>query len=100
MTWIEDHERFELTGEQPSWTSANPLVPETYRLDLDFVCFTNAENLADLTGYEYVEGRARLVGGESETAWGDHAWCVTADGVVVDPYFEWKFPEKVIEYER
>lgn len=75
------------------------MVPADYRLDLEYVCFTNAQNLADLTGYTYVEGKARFQGDTTTNAWGHHAWCVTADGVVVDPYFEWMFPNQAIEYQ-
>lgn len=93
-----DRDRYDRDGIQPKWRSRNPLVPAGYRLDLEYVCFTNAENLSMVTGYTYVEGEARLRGDEGKDAWGDHAWCVTAEGVVVDPYFEWMFPGKVIEY--
>jgi hypothetical protein len=97
--WIDDQRHFEETGEQPDWRSENPLVPAAYRLDLEFVCFTNAENLAALAPHlSYVEGLARLLDDESSNAWGEHAWCQTEAGEVVDPYFEWKFPGQGIEY--
>lgn len=98
MKWLEDLERYNRTGIQPAWRSKNALVPKGYRLDLEFVCFTNAKNLADLTGYRYVEGLARRQGDESTDAWGEHAWCVAPSGKIVDPYFEWMFPGEAIEY--
>jgi hypothetical protein len=95
--WVEDQARFDETGEATEWRSANPLVPAGYLLDLGFNCLTNAENLALLSpGLHYVEGQARLRSGD--TSWGDHAWCETAKGEVVDPYFEWKFPDQHIVY--
>jgi len=97
--WRDDKNRFDETGEQPKWTSKNPHVPAIYRLDLEFVCFTNAQNLADMnTRLTYVEGLCRLKGDCSKDAWGEHAWCVTPNGEVVDPYFEWKFPGESLEY--
>jgi hypothetical protein len=100
MSWLEDQNHFDETGEQPDWKSRNRHVPKSYRLDLEFNCFTNAENLSELSSrLRYVEGEARLKGDRSKDAWGDHAWCVVeVTGEAVDPYFEWKFPGKVIEY--
>lgn len=97
--WINDQKLFDETGQQPEFRSKNPHVPASYRLDLEFVCFTNAENLARSNPeLEYVEGRARLVSGKRKGDWGHHAWCETKNGEVVDPYFEWKFPGRKIEY--
>jgi hypothetical protein len=97
-TWIKDQLHFDETGEF-DWQSKNPHVPKNYRLDLEFVCFTNAENLSRMNrNFKYVEGLARFKGDKSKNAWGEHAWCVTKQGVIVDPYFEWKFPGKKIEY--
>jgi hypothetical protein len=99
MSWLEDQNHFDETGEQPKWRSKNRHVPKQYRLDLEFNCFTNSENLAKLNPkLTYVEGEARLKGDKSKNAWGEHAWCVTKKGAVVDPYFEWKFPNQTIEY--
>ena len=98
MGWLEDLHHFDETGEQPAWRSKNPHVPKSYRLDLEFVCFTNAENLSRLNRkLRYVEGLCRKRGDRSKNAWGEHAWCETA-GEVVDPYFEWKFPGEDLEY--
>ncbi len=99
-SWLKDQKRYDETGEQPSWQSTNPLVPSSYRLDLEYVCFTNAWNLHLLTGYNYVEGKCRLKGDKSKDAWGNHAWCVAPSGQVVDPYFEWKFPGQQLEYKE
>lgn len=101
MSWIEDQKRWDENGIAPKFWSKNSNVPKSYRLDLDFVCFTNAENLANVNlKLRYVEGEARIKGDKSRRAWGHHAWCVTSNGTIVDPYFEWKFPNKIIEYHQ
>jgi len=81
-----------------AFRSANPQVPADYRIDPEFNCLTNAENLADMSpSLVYTEGWCRFRG---EKKWGSHAWCQTVEGVIVDPYFEWKFGEKtrLLEY--
>jgi hypothetical protein len=96
----EQQEHYDATGEQPNWRSANPLVPSSFRIDAEYNCFTNAENLAQLSRGQlrYTEGKARLVLG-ADRSWGDHAWTThTETGEVVDPYFEWRFPGRKIEY--
>lgn len=100
MSWQEDQDRFDETGKQPTWRSKNPLVPANYRLNLEFVCFTNAEKLARITKLRCVTGLCRQKGDTSETAWGEHCWCITKTGEIVDPYFEWKFPGATLEYKQ
>jgi hypothetical protein len=97
---IMDQQRFDDTGKQPAFRSKNPHVPKEYRLDLAFNCFTNAKNLAKMNPkLIYREGYCREKGKKGE--WGNHAWCETAQGEIVDPYFEWKFPgEKLIYREE
>lgn len=95
---IEDQERWDETGEAPDWRSADPNVPPDYSLDLEFNCYTNTENLVEANPQlRYAEGKARLTSGP-DRSWGDHAWAVTKDGKIVDPYFEWRFPGVKIEY--
>lgn len=69
------------------WRSENPRVPSAYRIDPEFNCLTNTENLLALDpSLRYQEGWARLGDGDE---WGAHAWAVTPDGEIVDPYAEW-----------
>lgn len=80
-----------------AFRSSNPHVPRSYRLDPEFNCLTNSENLARSNRkLRYVEGWARM-GDEAE---GAHAWCTAPDGSIVDPYFEWRFgdAQKAITY--
>jgi len=99
MSSDDDQERFDETGEQPNWQSKNPHVPKSYRLDLEYNCYTNNENAAKLNpNLIVVYGWCRLKGDTSKDAWGNHCWCKTKTGEIVDPYFEWKFPGQKLIY--
>lgn len=100
MSWEKDQERFDETGKQPAWRSKNPLVPNTYRLNLEYVCFTNAERLARKAKLRVVIGLCRMKGDQSNNAWGEHCWCISSKGEIVDVYFEWKFPGMTLEYKQ
>lgn len=83
-----------------SYAGSSPHVPDEFRLDpYEHNCLGHADQLAELNpALTYVEGWARKSNRFAE--WGAHAWCETADGEVVDPYFEWKFPGESITYHR
>lgn len=73
-------------------------IPKGFKIDDEFNCLTNAENLADANPkLRFTVGRARSIG---EKKWGDHAWCVAPDGSIVDPYFDKMFPQEKIEYKE
>lgn len=59
--------------------------PKGVRKQRDKMCFSNAFHLAESKGYIYVEGWA------ISFIPAHHAWCVTPDGIVVDP--TWRKPE-------
>lgn len=77
--------------DYPKW------VPARYRIDEEFNCLTNSERLADRNpSLTWVVGRARRRGSKK---WGDHAWCETPAGQIVDPYFRHRFPDHYQEIE-
>ena len=66
-------------------------IPARFRLDLEFGCITNAERLhRSDSRLKLVVGRTRLGCGR----WGDHVWCSTPRGAVIDPYFMNLFPDR------
>lgn len=92
------------TPDDALWKSArgfrsgNRHVPKAYRIDPEFNCLTNAENLAAMAkSLVYVEGWCKMRG---DKKWGAHAWCQTRKGEIVDPYFEWRFGDRypLLEY--
>ena len=77
-------------GRQTS--AADKWIPKGFKIDDEFGCQTAAETLAKrVPKLRMVVGRTRL---QSERQWGDHKWCVTPDGTIVDPYFRWRFPDE------
>jgi hypothetical protein len=61
-------------------------------------CISNAENLIKQNKrLRLVEGKTRL---NKRDKWGDHFWCITPRGNIIDPYFMFRFPTewKDIEY--
>lgn len=79
-------------GREYAW--GGPKLPPGVRLGEKGACFMNAYQLADAhpDKYTYVEGVASAIIPV------DHAWCVTADGVVVDPTWRFKKGDAVPEY--
>jgi len=73
-------------------------IPKNFCIDDEFGCLTNAENLIRANHHlGFQVGRTRILG---DKKWGDHAWCVTPKGDIIDPYFQWRFPKqwRLIEY--
>jgi hypothetical protein len=69
-SWLLRHGKFFCPGA----------LPETYEVGEDKQCFLNAQTLAiDDNRLDYVEGYA------SHIFPCRHAWCVTADGQIIDP---------------
>ena len=76
---------------RPPVAESKDWVPKDYKLDDEFGCLTNAENLAKVNPeLRYVEGWTRIRGTKK---WGAHAWCVAPDGTIVDPYFKCRFSD-------
>lgn len=78
---------------QRKWT------PKNFRIDEEFGCLTHAEKLAKNKKLTFTVGRTRL---GKKDKWGDHAWCITKRGSIIDPYFQWRFPDEwqSIEYHK
>lgn len=73
-------------------------IPKSFRIDDEFGCLTHAERLAKSNiKLTFQVGKTRIVGSKK---WGDHAWCISPKGNIIDPYFQWLFPNdwKNIEY--
>lgn len=73
-------------------------VPKGYQIDDEVGCLTNSENLAKaVPQLRLVQGYTRFPG---ERQFGEHQWCETPQGEIVDPYFQHKFPDRwaTIEY--
>lgn len=71
---------------QKRWT------PKGFTIDDEYGCLTNSERLEKANPkLRLVVGRTRIIG---ERKWGDHAWCVTPKGDIIDPYFIWRFPSE------
>ena len=71
-------------------------IPKDFQVDDEFGCLTAAEDLSEaVEGLTIRYGRTRLSG-----KWGDHAWCTTPRGSIIDPYYQWAFPDlwHLIEY--
>jgi hypothetical protein len=69
---------------QRKWT------PKNFRIDDEFGCLTHAEKLEEMVdGLKFKVGRTKF---PESNKWGDHAWCVTSKGSIIDPYFQWRFP--------
>ncbi len=79
-----------------SYKTQQKWIPVNYHIDDEFNCLTNAENLSEMTGLQLKVGRTRSPGEK----WGDHMWCCTPRGAIIDPYYQWLFPQiwKLIEY--
>jgi hypothetical protein len=55
-------------------------------------CYSNADNLIKAKPQlRQVRGITRLGKGDG---WGDHAWCITPHGHIIDPYFIHRFPKE------
>ena len=64
-------------------------IPPGFSLDMEYGCLTNAEALAEANpALRFVVGNTRIIG---ETTWGEHAWCETGEGQIIDPYFMQRF---------
>ena len=74
-------------------------VPERFRLIKGpNRCYSNADRLARSNKLlRMVEGITRI---DKKDKWGEHAWCITPSGSVIDPYFRHRFPKEwhYIEY--
>jgi len=74
-------------------------IPKNFLIDEEFGCLTHAERLeSEVTRLTFQVGRTRFPGDK----WGDHAWCVTPSGSIIDPFFQWMFPDTwhLIEYQN
>jgi hypothetical protein len=75
-------------------------IPKSYAIDDEECnCLGNAERLADENPkLRFTVGYAKLPG----KRWGEHAWCVTPRGQIIDPYFQKLFPKswRTIEYKE
>ena len=74
-------------------------IPKDFHVDDEFGCLTNAERLEEtIKGLRFQTGWTRFPGDK----WGCHAWCVTSKGSIIDPYFQWRFPNEwhLIEYKN
>ena len=72
-------------------------IPKDFRIDEEFGCQTCAEQLeASNPNLTFQIGRTRI----GKDKWGDHAWCTNPYGDIIDPYFQWRFPNECnrIEY--
>lgn len=78
---------------QRKWT------PKNFCIDGEFGCLTHAEKLAKNKKLTFTVGKTRL---GKKDKWGYHAWCVTMRGSIIDPYFQWRFPNEwhLIEYKN
>jgi hypothetical protein len=94
---VDDLDEYEAElASAAAFASVSPHVPDSFAIDPEFACLTHAEQLADLNpALIYREGWTRL---HDSDAWGCHAWCETATGEIVDPYFEWRWPGAAVQY--
>ena len=74
-------------------------IPKDFRIDKEFGCLTHAEKLCQNKKLTFTVGRTRL---GKKDKWGEHAWCITKRGSIIDPYFQWRFPNEwhLIEYKK
>lgn len=82
------------------YAGTSSYVPAGYEMDpWEHNCLGHAEQLADADDtLIYCEGYTRKAGATGQ--WGSHAWCETADGVIVDPYAEWAWPGETLDYRK
>src|SRR3954468_17394055 len=79
------------------WRSASPHVPASfYPLNPgDENCLGHTERLV-AANPELRQAMGYAKGNDG--TWGAHTWAVSPKGEIVDPYFEWRFPNTQYEY--
>lgn len=71
-------------------------IPKGFQIDDEFGCLTCSESLNEISNkLKLVYGITRFPNGK----WGDHAWNITPQGSIIDPYYMEKFPDTWMDIE-